>query len=514
MIAPFTIGRVCDLLGGQLLPGADPDTLIEGVVSSSRHDHKRSIFVAYKGVKVDGHDFIPAAFDNGSVAAVVTDADRLEGRAGILVKDSQRALSQLCAAFAGDPSRDLLTIGITGTNGKTTVHWLLYHALDRLGWPGIRIGSLGISAHGLVEHSGKVTGSSGLILMTTPGPQEIHQSLRETLDRGLMSCVLETSSHALDQHRVADVNYDAAIFTNLSQDHLNYHHDMEQYFKTKVKLFEQLAAMKKKATEKGGGAAINTDCAWGKRLVVIAEGLGLPIITFGSDDEASVRILRFEQGFPRGTLTLEHEGEELTITTPLVGDYNASNIAAAFAGLLNLGFEPKETATALQDILSVPGRLESVGNEDITVLIDYAHTGEGLRNLLSALKTFTKHDLWVLFGCGGGKDPGKRKAMGEAAMEWADKIVLTADNPRNEDPARIIEDILLSGCQPEIIELDRGLAIEETLRRARKGDVVVLAGKGHEDYQIIAGVTHHFSDRDEAVKWREQGLLERPKEKE
>ncbi len=181
--------------------------------------------------------------------------------------------------------------------------------------------------------------------------------------------------------------------------------------------------------------------------------------------------------------------------------------------MLALGFEPKETAAALTEIPSVPGRLESVGNEDVTVLVDYAHTGEGLQNLLSALRSFVTRDLWVLFGCGGGKDPGKSKAMGEAATQWADKIVLTSDNPRNEDPARIVDDILLSGCKPEFVELDRGLAIEKTLRRARKGDVVVLAGKGHEDYQIIAGETLHFSDRDEVLKWREQGLLDRDSER-
>ncbi len=301
----FTIGEFGTLLGGRLAPGTDPETVIDSVVSSSRHDQKNSLFVAYRGNTVDGHDFISGAFDNGSVAAVVTDAHRLEGRPGVVVDNGQHALSRLCAAFAGDPSRELLTIGITGTNGKTTVHWLLYHALERLGRPGIRIGSLGISAHGEVERSGKVTGSSGLILMTTPGPQEIHESLRQAVDRGLTTCVLETSSHALDQHRVADISYDAAIFTNLSPDHLNYHHDMEQYFQTKVRLFEQLAATKREAGENAGCAAINSDCPYGRRLVEIADELGLQVFTFGTGDKAVVRIRRFEQRFPLGTLILD-----------------------------------------------------------------------------------------------------------------------------------------------------------------------------------------------------------------
>jgi len=506
----LTLAQLNNLLGGTILGGADPSMEIQSVVSSGDHAEPNSIFVAYRGVVVDGHDFIGAAFENGSVAAVVTEDAMLGDRPGILVENSHRALSRLCAAFAGDPSRDLLTIGITGTNGKTTIHWLLYHALDRLGLPAIRIGSLGIAAEGQIERSGKVTTrGAGRIVLTTPAACEIHDSLRLAVDKGLKACVLETSSHALDQHRVDNVWYDAAVFTNLTTDHLDYHPDMESYFQTKITLFRQLADQRTETGAEKGGAVINSDCPYGTRLVGIAGEMGLPVLTFGTDETAAVRILEFDQHFDRSTLKLGFSGEEHEIATALIGDYNASNMAAAFAALISLGFGPQESASALSGIPSVPGRLESVGSRDIAVLVDYAHTGEGLRNLLLALRGFVGNELWVVFGCGGGKDPRKRAGMGEAAKDLADRIVLTSDNPKNEDPAKIVEDILSSGCEPEFIELDRGLAIEQTLRMARKGDVVVLVGKGHEDYQIIGNQTSYFSDREEAIKWRERGLLDR-----
>ncbi|RLE28007.1 MAG: hypothetical protein DRJ65_00975, partial [Acidobacteria bacterium] len=430
----WNLGEISDLLGGSLLNGAQSEMPILAMVSTGDHHLSSSLFIAYEGVSADGHDFIGQAFENGSVAAVVTNKEKLGARPGIIVGDTQRALSRLAAAFAGEPSKDMLVIGITGTNGKTTVHWLLYHALERLGSPGIRLGSLGISAHGSVEKSGKVSvRGSGDIMMTTPAAEEIHASLRQALDLGLKSCILETSSHALVQHRVSDVWYDAAIFTNLSQDHLNYHEDMENYFQAKVGLFRQMAEMRSVVGSQGC-AVINADCPWGKRLVTLVGQMGLPLSTFGSSLDATVRIIQFRQQLPLSLLVIEWNGCRYSITTPFIGDYNASNIAGAFAALVALKFAPDAVASALSDVPSVPGRLEMVGNEDVTVVVDYAHTGEGLRKVLGAVRAFSEKDLWVVFGCGGGKDPGKRVAMGEAAAEFADRIVLTSDNPRNEDP--------------------------------------------------------------------------------
>lgn len=504
------LAEVAALAGGELAPGSDPELVLGGVVARGDHDRPGSVFVAVTGHAADGHDYLDQAFAGGAAAAVVSDASRFAGRPGVVVADGAAALSRLAAAFAGEPSRRLLTIGVTGTNGKTTVHWLLAHALERLGRPTVRIGSLGIMAPGRYERSSMAAiRGAGQIQMTTPGALEIHDTLRQALAAGVEACVLETSSHALDQCRVADVWYDAAVFTNLSTDHLDYHGDLEQYFQTKVRLFEQLARQRRETGATVGGAAINRDCPWGRRLSGICDRLELPVTSFGTAAEAAVQIVDFAQGFARSRLRLAVAGAEHAIDTVLLGDYNASNLAAAFAVLVCLDFDPAAVAAALSGVPGVPGRLESVGSAAIAVLVDYAHTGDGLRSVLGAVRGFVPNRLWVVFGCGGGKDPRKRRAMGEAARELADKIVLTSDNPRREDPQRIVADILESGCVPAFVELNRAQAIERTLRAAEQGDVVVLAGKGHEDYQVVGDETRHFSDREEVARCRALGLLER-----
>ncbi len=500
----ISLERIAADSGGALRGGGNPVPEISAVVDSGNRASPGSLFVAVKGTGADGHDFIDQAFERGAVAAVVTDEERLGSRPGIVVEDSRRALSRLADLCSGHPSRELLTFGITGTNGKTTVHWLLHHALIALGSPSVRIGSLGIGGPGLEEYSNKVVvPGSGDIILTTPGPLEIHAALRQAVDAGLTSCVLETSSHALDQCRVADVGYDVAVFTNLSPDHLNYHQGMEDYFEVKARLFRQLARLRDTGETSLGIAVINADCPFGRRMGDLARALDLPTVTFGTAPDSSVRIVKFRQAFPAGRLTLEYNEETVDITTSLVGDYNASNIAAAFAALVGAGFDPDQVGEVLSECPGVPGRLEPVDAGDVAVLVDYAHTGEGLHNVLKAVRSFVRRDLWVVFGCGGGKDPGKRRAMGEAAAAHADRIVLTSDNPRNEDPRAIIEDILCSGCRPEFVELDRARAIRRTLDAARPGDVVVLAGKGHEDYQVIGDKTLPFSDREEVLRWSE-----------
>ncbi len=506
----ITLFELAELTGGTPVESSWKPPTIEAVMTASDQPVTNSVFVAIRGVAADGHDFLDEAFANGAVAAVVTDAERLAGRPGVVVNDSRRALSQVCATLAGNPSRELLTIGVTGTNGKTTVHWLLYHALFHLGYPALRIGSLGIEGGTAVQRSGKVTSrTAGQILMTTPAPDELHRSMRLAVDAGLKACVLETSSHALDQQRVADVDYDAAVFTNLSSEHLDYHPHLEAYFLAKLRLFEQLNELKERRPGPGGGA-INLDCPHGRRLAELVRATVVPAVGFGTHADAKVRIARFDQQFTGSDVHLMVDGAEHAVHTSLIGDYNASNVAAAFATLVSLDFEPQDVASALSQAPPVPGRLQPVGSDDIAVLVDYAHTGEGLRNALGAVRSFTRNRLWVVFGCGGGKDPGKRAAMGAAARDSADRIVLTSDNPKLEDPATIIEDILTSGCEPAFIELDRRAAIERTLRSAEPGDVVLLAGKGHEDYQIIGNETLHFSDVEEVERLKAEGALDRP----
>ena len=505
----LTLDELANITAGTLLNAPRNDPRVDAVMPASDHPTPNSVFVAIRGVQADGHAYLDEAFANGAVVAVVTDSARLGGRPGVVVTDSRRAVSRICAALAGNPSSELLTIGVTGTNGKTTVHWILYHALNHLGFPALRVGSLGIEGGTEVRRSGKVTTrTAGQILMTTPGPCEIHESMRLAVNAGLRACVLETSSHALDQHRVADVRYDAAVFTNLSPEHLDYHSDMESYFAAKITLFEQLERQKGHSPG-AGGAAINLDCPYGRRLAETVRAGRLPVVGFGTASEATVRIVGFDQQFTGSRLHLEIAGARHVVQTSLIGDYNASNIAAAFAVLVSLDFEPAAVAAALSQTPPVPGRLQGVGSDDIAVLVDYAHTGEGLRNALSAVRGFTRNQLWVVFGCGGGKDPGKRAAMGAAAHDLADQIVLTSDNPKLEDPEMIVRDILSSGCQPAFIEMDRRAAIERTLRAATAGDVVLLAGKGHEDYQIIGNNTLHFSDVEEVERLKADGVLAR-----
>lgn len=504
----FSMAKLAEMLAGELVNGADPDMRIGSVMGDSRQELPQSIFVAYRGAESDGHDYIGAAFDHGARAAVVTEVDRLEGRPGIAVADGKRALSLLAASFAGHPSQRLLTVGITGTNGKTTIHWIVSKTLTQLGLPNIRIGSLGIAADGLLERSGKViTKNAGEIILTTPGPLEIHQSMAAALALGVKACVLETSSHALEQGRVRDVAYDVAVFTNLTPDHLNYHPDLESYFQAKVGLFRQLAETRAAGMTPYGGSVVNLDCPYGRRLAELTASLELPSFTFGSDAAARVRILAFDQEFHQSRLVLGFDQGEYAITSPFIGDYNASNLCAAFAACLALGLEPQAVADAMGDVPPVPGRLEFVGNDRVAVFVDYAHTGEGLHKVLSAVKNFVKGDLWVVFGCGGGKDHRKRAAMAQAANALADKIVITSDNPKNEDPMEIIQDILSTPCHPTFVEPDRGLAIEKTLRLAQPGDVIILAGKGHEDYQIFGNQTFFFSDREEVLKHRQNGVF-------
>jgi UDP-N-acetylmuramoyl-L-alanyl-D-glutamate--2,6-diaminopimelate ligase len=502
----FSLKEIANIINGKLL-NSSVEILIESLTKDSRHCKKNSIFTAYTGYAVDSHDFLDEAFHNGAVAAVVTDEKRLGNRPGILVDNAYISLSKLSNLFAGEPSKKMLTFGITGTNGKTTIHWILYHLLNKLGYPSIRIGSLGINVGDKIDISGKVKTKTGEIFMTTPGAFEIQEVLQTAVKNDIKTCVLETSSHALDQYRVADIDYDVAVFTNLTPDHLNYHEDMDHYFNAKVRLFKQLAKSKELFNKTIGGAVINIDNSYGKRLEKIATELNLPIYSFGSNENAKIKILEFKQSFNNSILTLEYNKRVYRIETSFIGDYNASNISAVFAACISVGINPEDITEALKKIPNVPGRLEAVGNDRVGVFVDYAHTGDGLKNVLLAVRPFVKNELWVIFGCGGGKDHGKRPAMGRAAKDNADRIVLTNDNPKNDDPENIIEDILSSGCKPEFIELDRGRAIEKTIKRAKDGDVIILAGKGHEDYQIIGNKTIPYSDKKEVEKLKNSGVF-------
>ena len=459
---------------------------VRSLCVSNREATDGALFVAVDGSQRDGHEFVDDAFSRGAAAAVVSKPEVLAGRPGLVVKNTRAALSRLCLIASDKAAHKTRNIGITGTNGKTSIHWLLYQALWKLGHPALRVGTLGLKAEGLVDIN------EGL---TTPGPVALHSAFKKFVAGGGKYCVMETSSHALEQRRVDDVPFDVGVFTNLTRDHLDYHGDMDSYFRAKLRLFELLS----KNPEGLKAAVVNTGDEWGRRIVASLPALGLQCLTYGDDIECSARILSFEQDLRGSTLMLDLAGMKLKLQSYFLGHYNAANLAAVFAALYALGLDCKWAAELLPELPQVPGRIQSIMGAPFGVYIDYAHTPDGLQNVLQTLRPLTKNRLWILFGCGGERDRGKRPLMAEVACGLADCVVLTADNPRSEDPQQIIDDMLSTGVRPAHIELDRKKAIAHVISSARPGDVVLLAGKGHEDYQILGSEKQHFSDFEEAA---------------
>ncbi|MBX7145273.1 MAG: UDP-N-acetylmuramoyl-L-alanyl-D-glutamate--2,6-diaminopimelate ligase [Oligoflexia bacterium] len=477
-IAALSFGRLINL-------PPDRPIALDSVAYDSRLVQPGGVFVAVRGAKGDGHEFVALAQKRGAALCIVESADVLGNGPGILVPDSRRALSSLAALRAGYPSRELAAIAVTGTNGKTTIHWLLWHCLSQLGLSPIRIGTLGVEAPGVISRSGE---------MTTPDALQINTDLRSAVAGGCRACVMEASSHALDQHRIDDIAFDVGIFTNLTRDHLDYHSDMESYFRAKRRLFELLLDSPKPTT----AAVINIDDDWGARLLREFETSGLRLLSYGESSSADLRVIAFTHSVTGSQLVIENQGKQYQLKTGFIGRHNAYNLAAVFGALIALGVDHGAALKAISACPQVPGRLEAVGTDELGVYVDYAHTPDALANVLRALRSIVQGRLWVVFGCGGDRDKGKRPVMGRIAAELADCVVVTSDNPRTEDPNAIIQDILASGISPAIALSDRREAIHKTLRQAQSGDVVLIAGKGHEDYQVLGTQKVHFSDQEEA----------------
>jgi len=480
----LSLQKIVELIGAKPINNAQMNLEIIGLSASSQNCKKGFAFVAVQGVSADGHDYINEAFDRGATIAVVSDLSKLGDRPGLLVEDTRRSLSKLASIFAGEPSKKLLCIGITGTNGKTTINWLLYNILQLLGEKSIRIGTLGTHAEGVIDRK------EGL---TTPDPVSLHEDLALAFSGGVKAAVLEASSHALHQERVSDVDFDIGVYTNLTRDHLDYHGDMENYFKAKFKLFEIISHGSK--SHKLG--VINIDCPYGRRLL---ETKGLRLISYGTAEDAMLRVSDIESSSSESLFFISFGGLKREIKSRFIGHHNALNIAGALGVCLGLGYELDFLLSLLPKVPQVPGRLEYVEGDGFDVFVDYAHTPDALENALRALKNLSTGDLWVLFGCGGDRDKGKRPQMAEIAARNADKIVVTSDNPRTEDPQNIIDDILSSGIKPDIVNADRREAIWAAIQSAERGDVLLVAGKGHEDYQIIGKTKIHFSDVEEIRK--------------
>jgi UDP-N-acetylmuramoyl-L-alanyl-D-glutamate--2,6-diaminopimelate ligase len=462
-------------------PGAGPGPEVRSLAYNSQRVESGAVFFAIQGENSDGHDFVPQALDRGAVAVV----SERPAPDGVQVPWAQvprirRALADAARAFYGHPERALRLVGITGTNGKTTTAYLVESIL--------RAAGLGVGLFGTIEYH--VAGKTLPAPNTTPESLDLTSYLADLRDAGSSIAVMEVSSHALAQERVWGFPFAAAIFTNLTRDHLDYHHTMEEYFRAKLRLFEGLG------TSPPEVAVINIDDAWGRRML---ESSPSRVVTFGSGSEPAVHPKRFSgDGNGLEAVVITPQGP-LDILSPLVGRPNLMNILGAVAATQALGIGAESIQQGVATLRSVPGRFERVeAGQPFLVVVDYAHTDDALRNVLTTAREFARGRLIVVFGCGGDRDRSKRALMGEAAGSLADLVVLTSDNPRGEDPLMIMNDALV-GLQrtgrPYVLEVDRAAAIHRALERAQAGDVVVIAGKGHETYQVLKDRTIPFDDR-------------------
>ncbi|MFB6231229.1 MAG: UDP-N-acetylmuramoyl-L-alanyl-D-glutamate--2,6-diaminopimelate ligase [Salinibacter sp.] len=465
----------------------DPDTLtIDHLADDSRAVDPGGGFVAIRGVDADGHSFIDMAVEQGArlvvcEAAPAQTRERFPEAVFARVRDSRKALAEGAAALYGDPAEALRLVGVTGTNGKTTVAYLVHHLLEALG-----------PTTGLLSTIKVRTGAGTTTMdLTTPGPLKLHRTLRQMVEAGCTACVMEVSSHALDQERVYGLDYDAALFTNLTVDHLDYHGTLEAYREAKKKLFDGLGA--------GATALYNADDEAGSMMVADTEAAA---VSYALDRAADVEATVLESRIDG--LRLRTDGRERRFR--LAGRFNAYNLAAAYGVGTALGHAPDEVLDALAGAPPVPGRFEPLHFDDgRTVVVDYAHTPDALENILRAVRETMPEAaaLWCVFGCGGDRDPTKRPTMGRIAERRADRVIVTSDNPRTEDPEAILDDIRHGVDQPAEMDwiVDREAAIRAAARKAGSEAVVVIAGKGHETTQTIGTDTRPFDDREMARRY-------------
>ena len=455
--------------------GTLPD-YVDSVTDDSRTVRPNSLFLAVKGAVLDGHDYLEKAESQGALAAVLEDPARTSLPV-IVVREGRKAAAIVASTAFRNPSRELRIIGITGTNGKSTTAGILRHLLDDSPARSASIGTLGVL---LGTHAEVVPGGADL---TTPGPVELQRILRELVNRGARWVAMEVSSHSLDQRRIDGLDFDAAVFTNFTRDHLDYHGTMEAYFAAKASLMNYV--------KPDGAVALNADDpAWDQLPKTRRR------ILFGMSAKAEVRATGVQFSPSGSEWEVEYCDESFRVSLPLIGDVNVHNALGAIAVGVTLGMPLAILAARLSDLPQVPGRLELMSNAP-TVLRDYAHTPDALERALAAIRPFAAGKLIVVFGCGGDRDRGKRPEMGAAAEKGADVVIVTSDNPRTEDPEQILDDIE-AGMTPgrhERIE-NRRDAIRRALDVARPGDVVLLAGKGHETYQIRGTAKAPFDEKE------------------
>lgn len=470
----------------RILSGHVDQREIHAIETDSRAVRPGSLFVALAGTLHDGHRFVEEAVSKGAAAVWVQEPVSVPVNSDVVliqVPDTRLALPDLAKDFYGDPSKDLFLAGVTGTNGKTsTVYWLEY-LLERAGK---KTGVIGTVRYGVGEKQIPAT-------RTTPGRLETERLLSEIKREGAAAAVMEVSSHALEQERVAGLHFDAAVFTNLTRDHLDYHLDMESYFKAKKKLFSSVLQNSKKNIKT---CLINRDDSFGQRLWNKVEGNK---VSFGLKAGSDISVSDVKSDLRGSAFYLKTGGKEsVQVHIPLTGNHNICNFLGAVSVLSAYGFDVRNLLREPLDV-RIPGRLERIALKNGgSVFIDYAHTADGLENALASLKPHVRGNLIVVFGCGGDRDQGKRRPMGRAAARWGDEILLTSDNPRGEDPEKILQEIV-SGFDPATryeIETDREKAIQRSIRAAGPEDVVLIAGKGHESEQIFNDKVIAFSDKE------------------
>ncbi len=468
------------------------DREIGTLTATSREAGPGALFAAIRGTAADGHKFIGDAIAAGASAILAETAPPLdfpeESTTWLHVPDSRAAISALASAFHSDPWRDMKMAGVTGTNGKTTTAFLIHHVM-KSAWH--RAGLLGTI---LVDDGESVE----MARHTTPGSIELSALLTRMRDNGCRGVAMEVSSHGIHQKRIGAIGFDACVFTNLTQDHLDYHGSLENYFNAKADWFREIAA---DARGKKPVAIVNIDDARGRDLAEELEGQ-LPLIRFGFGVNCDFRANNFRQSARGMEFELTAKGKSFLVRAPLIGRFNVYNLVGAIAAASACGIRPRDAISSLTDAPQVPGRMENVGNAGgATVFVDYAHTPDALENVCRTLRELDPRRLITVFGCGGDRDKGKRPLMAAAASRHSDACVVTSDNPRSEDPAAIIREIErgLTGKTSRSIP-DRAEAIAFAVANSLSGDIILVAGKGHETTQQFSDRTVDFDDRKHASK--------------
>ncbi|HEV3064384.1 MAG TPA: UDP-N-acetylmuramoyl-L-alanyl-D-glutamate--2,6-diaminopimelate ligase [Chthoniobacterales bacterium] len=489
--------QLADLI--QRLRAISIDGPVDREITGLRYDSRRvgpgNLFVAVGGSCFDGHSFIEQAVDKGAVA-IVGEKPGLSKRATmIVVPNSREALARLAATYYGDPSRRLKVIGVTGTNGKSTTTFLVKHLLERANQ------STGLIGTVRYEIGERVLPAQ----RTTPESLDLQELLSQCVEAGCRNVVLEVSSHALSQGRASEIAFDVGAFTNLTQDHLDFHHGMKDYFEAKARLFDSVRDNQKKER----AAVINIDDPYGQQLVA-RFGRDLPMISYGMGARAQFRASNFKVEMNGTSYQLNAKEKSYLVRLPLIGRFNVYNSLAALAVAHAIGADVRTSVLALANAPQIPGRLEAIpAKRQFHVFVDYAHTDDALLNVLRTCRDLHPNRLILVFGCGGNRDRTKRVLMGAVADQYADYAILTSDNPRKEDPEAIVRDIE-AGFKRKNYEkiVDRREAISRAIALAQPKDIVLIAGKGHEKYQEFGDHTIPFDDVEVAARALEEHPVE------